>query len=156
QMLQNVDERRGSWLQESTQAFFSSARVVTEPSYVVHLVRTMVGLAAHGHCVIVGRGAALILPMATTLRVRLVAPLAERIRRTQERMGLSRAEATAWVKQTDRDRADFVRTHFQHDAADPGYYDIVLNTARFGVEGSADLIGAALQHMEAQARPTVL
>src|SRR5262249_41409867 len=46
---------------------------------------TLLSRAAHGECIIVGRGAAQVLPPKTTLRVRMVGPLQDRITATQHR-----------------------------------------------------------------------
>jgi hypothetical protein len=43
-------------------------------AYVHHLSQAILSLGAHGRCVIIGRGAAQILPAQTTLRVRLIGP----------------------------------------------------------------------------------
>ncbi len=78
-LVESVDEKHQSWLLECLESF-SSDRSVTESAYVVHLVETILSLGAHGECVIVGRGAGHVLPEANTLRVRLVAPLEDRIK----------------------------------------------------------------------------
>src|SRR6516164_3855750 len=87
-LLESVDEKRMSWLQECV-ASFSSGRSVTESAYVRHLVQTLLTLALHGECILVGRGANVVAPPETTLRVRLVAPLRERIATVQKRRSLS-------------------------------------------------------------------
>jgi cytidylate kinase len=144
--VQGVDEKRGNWLREAVLAF-TSAGGATEASYMHHLIHTLLTLAAQGHCVIVGRGAAQVLPPASTLRVRLVAPEKDRIQAIQQRFGVSHAEAARWVRKTDRERAQFIRTHFQNDVADPRNYDIVLNTGRYPVEECAALIVQALHRL---------
>ena len=68
-LLESVDERRMSWLLQVAESFSQDAPV-SENAYVRHLVETILSLGSHGACVIVGRGAAHILPAATTLRVR--------------------------------------------------------------------------------------
>ena len=77
-LLESVDERHINWLQESVEVF-SAASIVAESNYVRHLAETLFALSAHGHAIIVGRGAAMILPASSTLRVRLIAPLEQRI-----------------------------------------------------------------------------
>jgi hypothetical protein len=141
-LVESVDEKRGSWLQESLAAL-GRERIVSEPAYVHQLLLTLLSLAGHGRCVIVGRGAAQALPADTTLRVRLVAPEEGRVRAAEERLGMSHADAVRWVRQTDSDRADFVRTHFRIDPGDPRSYDLVLNTAHFATADCAELIVAA-------------
>ena len=70
-LLESLDERRQSWLVEWMEGF-SQKLHVGETGYVHHLTQTILSLGAHGGCVIVGRGAGLLLAPATTLRVRLI------------------------------------------------------------------------------------
>jgi cytidylate kinase len=149
-LLESVDERHVSWLQECLEAFASSSRV-SSSAYVKHLIETMLALSTHGGCVIVGRGAAQILPSATTLRVRLVAPLENRIRVMSQELGVSRTEAARRVEEIDRQRKRFIQEHFLHDPTDLQHYDLLLNTARFTVEECAALIVEALHGFQARA-----
>ena len=48
--------------------------------YLHHLSRVIGTIAAHGHAVIVGRGASFILPPEISLRLLVVSPLDERIK----------------------------------------------------------------------------
>lgn len=149
-LLESVDERRVSWLQECVESFFSMP-TVTETTYVRHLVETLLSLAVHGECVIVGRGAALVLPPASTLRVRLVATPEDRVAVMAQELGLSPQEAARRVESSDRQRTAFIRDHFQHDPADPLNYDLVLNSSRLSVPDCADVIVETLRRLEAQA-----
>jgi cytidylate kinase len=145
--LESVDEKRTGWLLWCLQSFFSRPEVC-EDTYVRHLVRVLLGLAAEGECVIVGRGAAQILPPETTLRVRMVAPLKDRIVNIQQKFKLSPDEAARKVEAMDKERSLFVKDHFNKDAADPKEYDLILNSSRFPVEECARLIVEALHCMQ--------
>lgn len=149
-LLQSVDEKHRTWLQECIDAI-GATPAVTQGGYVRHLVEVLLALAALGDCVIVGRGAAQVLPAATTLRVRLVGPREERIARIERRFGISHDEAARWVHKTDQDRVLFVRDHFHKDPTDPSAYDLVLNSMRFSVPECAELILDALRRL--QVRP---
>jgi cytidylate kinase len=153
-LLESLDEKRTGWLLEAVQAF-SSEHVVGEGSFFRHLLETVLSLGSHGSCVIVGRGAGQILPAATTLRVRLVAPREERIAATARHLGLSREEAVRHVTHTDRERAQFVKDHFHTDAADPVHYDLILNSARFTTEECAELILEALRRLQTRSARAV-
>jgi cytidylate kinase len=142
-LLDNVDERHISWLQECVEAF-AAVPAVREGKYVRHLIETMLALAAQGRCVIVGRGSPFVLHGATTLRVRLVAPVEDRIAAVSHDQNLSRHEAAKFIESTDRERAQFVRTHFLRDSTDPRHYDVILNTSQFSTAECADLIATAL------------
>jgi cytidylate kinase len=149
-LLDSVDEKRVGWLRQCLEAVVA-VPAVTAGAYTRHLVEALLALAAHGNCVIVGRGAAQILPAATTLRVRLIGPLEERVRAIRERFGLTPAEAARWVERTDRERTRFVQDHFRRDPADAHAYDLVINTARYPVAACADLIEEALRRLPAEA-----
>jgi cytidylate kinase len=143
-----VDEKQKGWLDECLEGFLS-ARTTSVDSYVRHLVETVLALAAQGECVIVGRGAAQFLPPATTLRVRFVGPLEERVRAIAQRYGLGHSEAVRRVEQTDKDRARFGQDHFQKDPNDPLLYDLVLNSSRFTIPDCVGLVVDALHRLQA-------
>jgi cytidylate kinase len=149
-LLEGIDERRASWLQECLEAFTSQPGV-SHGAYLRHLGEVLFSLGAQGACIIVGRGAAQVLPPASTLRVRLVGPLPARVAAVAQQRRISAEEASSWVEQTDRERARFVRDHFGKDPDDPAGYDLVLNPARLGVVGCADAILAALDALKRQA-----
>jgi cytidylate kinase len=151
-LLESVDERHMSWVRE-TLAGFSLVPEVTETSYVRHVVETMLSLASHGSCILVGRGAPHVLPAGTTLRVRLVAPLEDRINVMSHELHLTHQEAARRVQTTDRERAAFIKEHFQKDAENPDNYDLILNSTRFTVDECAEVIIAGLHRLQAHARP---
>jgi cytidylate kinase len=146
-LLESVDEKQKNWLVECVEAM-TAAGPVTESKFVKHLVETLLSLSTLGHCVIVGRGAAQVLPAKSTLRVRLVADRLDRIAAAQRLHKLSEAAAGAWVDQTDRERVRFVKEHFRVDPTDPATYDLVLNTSRWSSAECADFIIEALRKIE--------
>lgn len=143
ELLRSVDEKRMNWLLGLIQGF-TSGPAVSEEAYVLHLAETLFYLAAHGECIIVGRGAAQVLPPETTLRVRMIGPLKDRIAAIQHRYGTTPEEAARWVEQTDRERKDFVQAHFFKDPSDPHQYDLLLEAFRFPAAQCAELIVTAL------------
>jgi cytidylate kinase len=155
-LLESVDERQQSLLRECIGALLSApARsdwmpLLAESSYVHHLVETVLGLGVHGECVIVGRGAPFILPPATTLRVRLIGPVKERIAALKKTLRIPEKEAARQVRTVDRERHDFVRDHFLKDPADPRNYDLVLNATRLPTAAQASLIVDALRHLQSR------
>ena len=148
-LLESVDEKHRSWLLECLESF-ASAPTVSESAYARHLLETLVSLSAHGNCVIVGRGAAQVLPTAVTVRVRLVGPVEDRVKAVCQRFGIPHEEAKRWVERTDSERVRFVKDHFQKDPTDPRGYDLVLNSSRFTVPECADLIIQALCRLQAR------
>jgi cytidylate kinase len=148
ELLDSVDERRRSWLQESLEAF-ASTPAVSASGFVRRLVETVLALGTHGECIIVGRGAPQILAAERTLRVRIVAPLEDRIARKAKILNISKREATRQIETIDEERTRFVESHFHRDSRDPSAYDLVLNSSRFCVDECAELIAAALKRLRA-------
>jgi cytidylate kinase len=154
-LLESVDERRQGWVLETALAFTSAPKdrewspLVTESDYVHRLVKTVLALGVHGKCVIVGRGSAVILPPETTLRVRLMAPVRERIMTMSRLLGISEQEAARQVRTRDRERADFIQDHFLKDPADPRNYDLVVNASRLSVGSIAELLIETLHRLKA-------
>jgi len=147
-LLDSVDERQVGWVNECVKNFLSVPEV-SEGTYFRKLVETLLSLAAHGECVIVGRGATVALPLATTLRVRVVAPIECRIEAVRREHSISVKAATTQVETKDRERNRFVTRHFQIDPTNPSNYDLVLNTARFSKKECADFVIAALDRLRA-------
>jgi cytidylate kinase len=148
--VEGVDERPGNWLEEWAEAL-SGGLTVTEPAYFRRLLQLLLSLGARGECVIVGRGAAHLLPAATTLRVRLVASREDRVAAAGRELGLSPPEAARYVDTRDRERRQFIKGHFRKDPTEPENYDLVLNSSRFSAAECAGLVVEALRCL--QARP---
>ena len=146
-LLESMDEKRSNWLRECVEAFLATSPT-NDTIYLHRLTETMASLAAHGNCVIVGRGAAQLLPPETTLRVRIVADRADRVTHIAQEKGMSREEAGRWVDQADRERLGFVREHFNKDPQDPVAHDLVLNSSRFGLDEAAAVIVEAAERMQ--------
>jgi cytidylate kinase len=123
----------------------------SESAFVHHLVETVLALGVHGECVIVGRGASFILPPETTLRVRLIAPVRNRVAVLSRKLGLSEKEAAHKVRTIDRQRNDFVHDHFQKNPTDPHHFDLILDASRMSVADLATLIIEALTRLKAAA-----
>jgi cytidylate kinase len=149
-LLESLDERRQSWLVETMQGFAHGA-TISESGYVHHLRETLLALGAHGCCVIVGRGAAQLLPPATTLRVRLIGALEDRVAHAMRHRNISKREAEKWVETTDRERTAFIKDHFLKDPTDQRQYDLILNISRWSVMECADLIVDALGRLTSRA-----
>jgi cytidylate kinase len=155
-LLQTVDEKPSTLLAESLSALLTTP-AMSGSAYAHKLAQTISALGTHGQCVILGRGASLILPPATTLRVRLIAPRDDRIARVSRQLNLTPEEAGRRVDKTDRERTQFVQQYFRQDPTDVHLCDLVLNSARFSEKQCAELIVEALrrlhQHCREQARP---
>ena len=130
------------WIDEQMNQRLQEQNMSQHPS-ILDLARLVLSLGAQGNVVLLGRGAGLILPSRSTLHVRLVAPLQERVLYMGQWLRLTEEEAAEQVRKRDHRRAEFLATHFHRKPNDVHVYDMVLNTGLLGEEHSADLIVAA-------------
>src|SRR5437588_3002199 len=114
------------------------ARVLSNEAGVIALARAVLLLGSQGEVVIIGRGAGYILPPATTLHVRIIAPEAERIAYMGQWLRLTTDEAAEEVRRRDARRAEFLAAQLGCAADDPYPYDLIVNSARLGEEASAE------------------
>jgi CMP/dCMP kinase len=102
--------------------------------------------AAHGNAVLVGRGANAILGRrADVLRVFMHAPRDWRIEHIMEGHGVDERTAATELDRVDRSREAYMRTYYGINWGDPENYDLSIDTARFGTQGSAELIIRAVE-----------
>jgi cytidylate kinase len=146
-LLEMLDERHMGWLEEMM-ASFAIGQASHETTYLRSLLELFATLGEVGHCVIVGRGGAHVLLPETTLRVRIIAPRADRAATVARNQHLSPAEAEKWVDRTDWERKRFVEHYFNRNPEDPLGYDLILNSSRLGIEGCAGVIAGAAHTME--------
>jgi cytidylate kinase len=130
------------WCEQRLDQLLREQNLSQHPS-LANLARTMLALGAQGEVILIGRGAGFILPAATTLHVRIGAPLADRVAYMSQWLRLTVEEAAAQVRLRDERRAAFLETHFHRQAGDIYHYDLVLNSSLLGEELSADLIALA-------------
>jgi cytidylate kinase len=103
-------------------------------------------LAKIGGVILIGRGSHIITRgMPHVLKVRIIAPMEQRICRATKLLDIPTAEATRRVKQDDAARAAFVRSHFDEDVDDPLAYDLTINTGEMDARAAAKTLFAALR-----------
>jgi cytidylate kinase len=138
-----------AWVEERMDRLLREQNLSQHPM-VGNLARVVLSLGAQGGVVLIGRGAGSILPRETTLNVRIVAPLAERVAYMSQWMRLTQEEAAERVDSRDRLRNEFVATYFHRHPGDVQQYDLVLNTSLLGEDVCAELIAQAARAREAQ------
>jgi len=100
--------------------------------------------ASQGNVVIVGRGAHAILGRRDdVLRVFMHAPRDWRLHHIMDALHVGHEVAAAEVERIDRARRAYLHDYYQIEWGDPKYFDLCIDTAHFGVEGSARLIVVA-------------
>ncbi|HEY4440575.1 MAG TPA: cytidylate kinase-like family protein [Candidatus Elarobacter sp.] len=103
-------------------------------------------IAEHGDAIINGRMAGAILGRrADVLRVFLHAPLPWRVSHVAESLGVTESAARAEIVRIDETRKAYVKEHYRIGWGDPSNYELVIDTAWFGIPGSAALLAAAVR-----------
>jgi cytidylate kinase len=144
-IIESLDERERSSLDLWAEGLLHGA-LIDRGDYLRTLAGVLGSIAFHGHAVIVGRGANFLLDSSRGLHVRIVAPEDMRIVSIRRRRGMEDAEAARrLVRQTDEERSAYIEKQFHRLADDPLAYDLMINTARIGVESAVDLIVRALR-----------
>jgi hypothetical protein len=138
-LLAAQDAAAGRWAEDRLQQL-SRAGLLSATPPLVNLTRVILALAAQGQVVFIGRGAGCLLPPASTLKVRVLAPLADRVAYMSQWLRLTREEAAERVRLRDSRRSAYLQTHFHHDPADVYQYDLALNSSLLGEEVCAELI----------------
>jgi len=124
-------------------AAFASRNYLSPAEYRYHLAHVIGAIAHQGGAVIVGRGAHLLL-RGQALRVLAVAPLEDRVRTVMEAEGLPERDARRRIVEVESDRQAFILMHYHAEFSDPTAYDLVVNTAALGLDGSIAAVRAAL------------
>jgi cytidylate kinase len=139
ELADNLSPLAKQWVDQSLDRLLREQNLSRHPS-VLELARIIISLSASGEVVLLGRGAGCILPSRSTLHVRIMAPLAERIGYLAQRMRLTSEDAAEQVRRLDMRRAEFIATHFHRQASDIYQYDLILNSSLLGEELCAELI----------------
>jgi cytidylate kinase len=94
-----------------------------------------------GPAVLVGRGAQCMLAArGDALHVFCYAPFEELVRYAVEVMGVPFSDAPKQVTDMNHQREEYVKRYFKRDWRDLANYDVCVNTARLGLDGSAELV----------------
>jgi hypothetical protein len=137
--LEFVDEKSASWFHEMFGKWLDR-QLISQAEYVRGLGKVVLLAAQHESTVFVGRGVRFILPRASGLAVRLIAPVKQRIETVMRLRECNRDEAEDFVEESDRGRRQFVERYFHHDIAQPHFYDLVINLAHVTVDDAVALV----------------
>jgi hypothetical protein len=130
-MLDLVDETQAGWVYDVLGTWMNH-KLVPHEKYVACLTRVIVAAARKGHAVFVGRGAQFVLRRQEVFAVRIVASQKHRVAQIMEKAGLTKDQASRYVKEIDAGRHKFVERFFHHDINDPHLYELVINVERCG------------------------
>lgn len=143
-LIESVDEHVRSYWDRTWREVLTASDNFDE-KYLRYLRQVVLSLGYHGAVVIVGRGAQFLLPPPCALRVRLVAPLAQRVKRVAERQEFTVEEARLRVKEFDAARTAFIRKVFKANADSPLNYDLVINTGEISLNAAVEIVAVALR-----------
>ncbi|MBQ8852064.1 MAG: cytidylate kinase-like family protein [Oscillibacter sp.] len=120
----------------SHQAFFAQAEVIRE-------------LADQGPCVIVGRCSDYVLDdRPECVKVFIHADMPSRIERSVNEYDVPAENASTYINQMDRGRANYYNYYTGHTWGDMRLYDLTINSTTTGIDGAVELIAAMLRHRE--------
>ncbi len=141
-----MPEDRVSYMQDTVEELLGLHPPRT--ALVTQVTETIVGLAELGNCIIIGRGAHVILGRSpTAFHIRLIGSLGKRIERIMARERMDSDAARLFIEREDAARTRYLKTHFDADIIDPLRYHLCLNTDWFSLDEGAELIGqAVLRH----------
>jgi cytidylate kinase len=111
--------------------------------YVRHLAHAVAAIAKLGNAIILGRGANFLLPRA--LNIRIDASDDHRIANMMNYENLTREQAEAKIRQSDRDREHFLIQAFGKERVASAHYDLTIWMDEFTNDGAVDIIKAAIK-----------
>ncbi len=98
-------------------------------------------------------GQLLLRDLPSVLKVRLIAPLEQRLRTAMVQNDLSREEALKHIQKADEERATWVRKVYDADVADPALYDLVVNLGPISMETATEMVVDLLGRKEYRSTP---
>ena len=149
QLLRDLPAAAVQWADlETAKLLFRRKLPPDDPAAAV--ARLIFALAARGECVLVGRGAGFLLPRATTVYVRVVAPFDDRAAYLGQLLRLTADEGAKEVIQRDARRGEFVARLTDRALHDPTSYDAMLNTARLPDALIAEVVAGLVRAKQRQ------
>jgi len=143
-LIESLDEKDRGLVEDLVLSMFSPDYVAKE-TFFKHLCHVVITAARKGNCVILGRGANFITNYFGGFHVRVVAPYLIRSGYTAKYEKYSIYEARERVKRFDKERKEYIKTHFDKDPSNANYYDLVVNTSYLNLDQAANIIVAAFK-----------
>jgi cytidylate kinase len=147
-LLETIDTQKRSEMSEMLRNMLTD--YPPQVSAHIELIKTIRTLAFQGRKIIVGRaGTVVTRDLKYGLHLRMVAPLASRVKRVQELKDMrDHHEAEKFVKEQDQKRHEFMTQYVKFDPHNPVSYDLTINTERFDSKQTVSLIFGALKAKE--------
>lgn len=94
-----------------------------------------------GPCIIVGRSAVEAIKDPTrTLNIYIYAPFEARLKNCTELLQMKEKNAKKMIKEVDKAREQYRQRYCKHPLTPYDGYDLMIDSSKFGVDGTADLI----------------
>lgn len=124
---------------------FTSMRRV----YIVAVQAALAERAAEGSLVYHGLAGGLLLRSApATLCIRLIAPMATRVKAVMEESGMDGATAETYIRDVDESRQRWVRVMYGEDIMDPALYDVIISLDTLTVNTTCALAARVVEQPE--------
>ena len=108
-------------------------------------IQTAILEAAQENCVLIGRGASLVLKdLPNHISIRFISDNALRTERLMKEHNWSEKEALKRIEESDQNRAGFIKSFFNTDVNDETLYHAVFNTGLFCVDTIVEAISTLL------------
>ncbi len=132
--IETLDEHRQNLIENWVNFLIHSGSIM-QHDYVVKISRLIKVIVAQENAIFLGRGINYILEdKREGLRIRLTAPLTQRIKNISQLRNIPEKEAEDLIVETDQERRDFIKQNFKKDFDSCEDYDLVLNTMNFSNE----------------------
>ncbi|MBI3893372.1 MAG: cytidylate kinase-like family protein [Candidatus Wallbacteria bacterium] len=135
-VVESFDEHHQNWIAEYINNLTFMGEL-SEQDFFRHLVKVVTSIGSHGKAILIGRGCQFILPAERGVRVRLIAAFEPRVQWIAHRNKLDLDEARQLARQSDAERENFVRRHYNRDVHDPAHYDRVFDVSQMTHEAIA-------------------
>ncbi len=128
-------------------AYAPPGAVLSDEAYHDAVERIVLAAAARGHVVIVGRGSQVLLAQRRdVLRIRIIAPLEQRIVYVMQREGLDHQAAVSRIRMKEHNRTKYLETEYHRKPDEAHLYDIVLNMSFLDATSAVNVICLTLHH----------
>jgi cytidylate kinase len=143
ELIESLEAHQRSWLEDlfAGMSFEHDPQRPDEFTVYRRVATTVRALAQLGRVVIVGRGGVCITRnMPGGVRIRLVAPLDERIAFMMRKLNVPHEAAVARVRELDRSRESFYRRHWPTHPLTAELFTVTFNTANLSEEQLAECV----------------
>jgi len=137
-MVELLDEKAQSQMQSWIRGVLDKV-IIDTSDYLKSLAKTVGSIMKHGNAILVGRGANIILGPKRGFHLRIIASDEIRIGRIAEDKKISTEKAKSIVKDSDKNRATYIKKSFGVHVDDPTLYDLTLNTDYLDVDDAVEM-----------------